>query len=538
MARASESTPPEAPADARHERVPGYDVARALAICGMVLINFGVYLLGSPRGVPGEIFLRWLAHVPGGRASSLFVTLAGVGIARMAWGDPMLARRTLLARAAVLMTLGGINVILLGWDIDILHFYAWYLSIAALFFLRASPRALVVAAIAFGVSGALLEIFFPEEGRAWAPLYTFRPASVLGMDLKLLYVSVPELLRDALVDGVHPIFPWLAFLLWGMWLGRLDLREPTLRHAVLARALGVVVATELTSRALALVLVQGEASARTVAWLGLVHTDWSPSAFYVLSACGSATSIIALAHEAVARWPESRLVRGLGNVGQLALSLYLVHAHLAIGIPRFFLGQSRAMPVETMLLYWVAFVLVVLPLAALYRTRFRRGPVEWLLRRVTGSPEHVAPLTPAGMTPREPPRWVWPALALGLAMLPLASFVGGAPWRTECPERAAITDGATQGELSLFCPRARYAIEVEAPTTLTLGTRSGLDVYLEVRREGRILAEDDDSGPHLDARLVTTLAPGRYDVDVRPYSASTGPFVLTVETAPAAATTP
>lgn len=47
--------------------------------------------------------------------------------------------------------------------------------------------------------------------------------------------------------------------------------------------------------------------------------------------------------------------------------------------------------------------------------------------------------------------------------------------------------------------------------------------------------EDDDSGPHLDARLVTTLAPGRYDVDVRPYSASTGPFVLEVRTAPAPA---
>ncbi len=525
MAQASEE--PAAAAD-RHERVPGYDVARAFAICGMVLINFGVYLLGSPRGAPGEIVLRWLAHVPGGRASSLFVTLAGVGIARMAWGDTMLARRTLLARAGVLVGLGAINVILLHWDIDILHFYAWYLSIAAIFFLRASPRALVLAAIAFGVSGALLEVAFPEEGRAWEPLYTFRVTPVLGTELKLLYVSVPGLLRDALVDGVHPIFPWLAFLLWGMWLGRLDLRERALRRTVLARALGVVVATELASRAIAAFLVQTDPHTAVV-WLGLVHTDWSPSAFYVLSACGSATSIIALAHELVARWPASRIVRGLGNVGQLALSLYLVHAHLAIGIPRFFLGQSHAMPVETMLVYWCAFVLVVLPLAALYRTRFRRGPVEWLLRRVTGSPEHVAPLTPASMTPREPPRWAWPALALGLAALPLASFVGASPWTMRCPERVAVTSGETHGGLSLFCPRARYALTLEAPTTVTLATRSGLDVYLEVHREGRMIVEDDDSGPHLDARIVTTLAPGRYDVDVRPYSASTGPFVLEVQ---------
>ena len=99
-----------------HERVPGYDVARAIAVCGMVLINFGVYLLGPPRGTPGEVVLRWLAHVPGGRASSLFVTLAGVGIARMAYGDASLARKTLLKRAAVL-------VLLVPLARDVTHFF-------------------------------------------------------------------------------------------------------------------------------------------------------------------------------------------------------------------------------------------------------------------------------------------------------------------------------------------------------------------------------------------------------------------------------
>jgi uncharacterized membrane protein YeiB len=144
---------PETSDTDRHARVPGYDVARAVAICGMVLINFGVYLLGPPQGTPIDIALRWLAHVPGGRASSLFVTLAGVGIARMAYGDATLARATLLKRSALLVLFGTINL-LLGWWIDILHFYACYLAIAAVFFLRATPRALLGSAIGLGLLGS------------------------------------------------------------------------------------------------------------------------------------------------------------------------------------------------------------------------------------------------------------------------------------------------------------------------------------------------------------------------------------------------
>ena len=61
-----------------------------------------------------------------------------------------------------------------------------------------------------------------------------------------------------------------------------------------------------------------------------------------------------------------------------------------------------------------------------------------------------------------------------------------------------------------------------------LTTRSGLDVYLEVRREGVMIVQDDDSGPGFDSRIAATLGPGRYDIDVRPYSAATGPFVLEI----------
>lgn len=524
------------PEERRHERVPGYDVARALAIAGMVLINFGVYLLGPPRGTPGEIVLRWLAHVPGGRASSLFVTLAGVGIARMAYGDASAARKTLLLRAAILVVLGTINL-LLGWWIDILHFYACYLAMAAIFFVRASPRALLGAAAALSMSGGVLAYALPEDQRtslSYETISVLRSAFVDGALPADGWLDVGRectvgALRDALIDGIHPVLPWLAFLLYGMWLGRLDLRAAPLRRTVLARALGVFLGVEVLSIVLSSLTIRDSSIALGPIFT-LVHTDWSPSPLYVWSAAATSTCVIALAHELVERAPKNLLVRVLGNAGQLSLTIYLLHAHIAIGIPRFFLHLQDALSIEQMLAYWAVFVVIVLPLAALYRTRFTRGPVEWVMRKLSGSPEHIAPLPTSEASTSEPPRWVWPLAAMFSAILPFADVIGVAPPQTQCADRVGLTLGSeTPGQLTLLCPRSRYALELDVPTPLVLTTRSGLDVYLEVRRGGVMITQDDDSGPGFDSRITATLGPGRYDIDVRPYSAATGPFVLEID---------
>ena len=65
----------EAPVGAA--RVVGIDVARAVAVLGMVLVNFKV-LSNTREAGPG--WLVALAERLDGRASALFVVLAGVGV--------------------------------------------------------------------------------------------------------------------------------------------------------------------------------------------------------------------------------------------------------------------------------------------------------------------------------------------------------------------------------------------------------------------------------------------------------------------------
>ncbi len=63
------------------QRIPGYDIARALAIFLMVIENYSCFM-GCWGIGPG--WLSWLVEALSGRAAPLFVVLAGVGMSLMA----------------------------------------------------------------------------------------------------------------------------------------------------------------------------------------------------------------------------------------------------------------------------------------------------------------------------------------------------------------------------------------------------------------------------------------------------------------------
>jgi uncharacterized protein len=58
------------------QRVTGFDLARALAIFGMVIVNFKIAM----NAETGNLLLMSFAGLFEGRASALFVILAGVGV--------------------------------------------------------------------------------------------------------------------------------------------------------------------------------------------------------------------------------------------------------------------------------------------------------------------------------------------------------------------------------------------------------------------------------------------------------------------------
>lgn len=326
----------------------GYDVARAFAILGMVFVN---YRGRMESGDLGPAWLVWFADRIEGRSAALFVMLAGVGIAlRLGAKDvPREERlidweqRALMKRAVALFLIGLLNLHM--WDWDILHFYGVYLLIAVVF-MRAHNRVLALGGIGFMIGGALLQSHFDYD-------YDADIFTAVGF------------VRDVFFNGLHPVFPWMVFVLLGIWLGRRDLSDPSIRKRV---AIGGSVA-----------FVVAETSAYV---LDIGTWPRPPTPFYVLSASGTALLVVVLCLELTRLHEENRWVLALVATGQLSFSIYIAHV-VAIVVPMQHDLFIRA-PLWAAMVYGSGMYVLFVAMAVWWRRRFRQGPIEGLFRQITG----------------------------------------------------------------------------------------------------------------------------------------------------------
>jgi hypothetical protein len=339
------------PAPAR--RITGVDAARALAVVGMVMVHIG------PFPVPVDDLLSLGYSTSHGKASILFVLLAGVGVSLLAQrvGTGALARR-LLFRAAVLLPLGLALHVLPTRVAVIIQYYAVYFVVAlAASLLR--DRALLVLSIGLVVAGPVLylgaQMTWPEwfEGAADTP------------------VTQPlRLLRALVLTGYYPALTWAPPLLFGLWLGRRELRSPPVRLRLLAGGALVAALAYLSSE----VLTTAFAPVRPETWRQLlVSSAHSDMPLAITGAAGVATAILGLTLIVADRLP--RLSWPLVATGQLALTIYVGHLLVLAVAPELLLRGT----VEDAWLSILRFALVVVALATLWRLRFARGPLEGLL---------------------------------------------------------------------------------------------------------------------------------------------------------------
>jgi uncharacterized membrane protein YeiB len=115
-------------------RILGYDVARSMALLGMIVVHFGLVMAADPTR---PAWSAMIMHVLDGRAAATFVVLAGVGLTlrsrrAVAAEDPRAiapVRATLIRRGLFLLVLGFVNLVI--WPGDILRVYGVSLIVAA-----------------------------------------------------------------------------------------------------------------------------------------------------------------------------------------------------------------------------------------------------------------------------------------------------------------------------------------------------------------------------------------------------------------------
>jgi len=509
---------------AHSARIHAFDLARALAICAMILENYKVDMLGQ-RQEPH--LLVWLAGLTDGRSAPLFVLLAGVGIslfvgrsrASSSPDDIRAARKVLLVRSLFFFAVSDLFIRV--WPMDILHFFAAYFFLAAVFFLGASGRTLLWSAAGITVVSTV--------EMAWRGESYFE---------HLDYSTFMGWARDTFLDGIHPVLPWLAFVLVGMWLGRLDLRDRVLRQRLLLGAIVTATLAEVASVALCHLSVSGIADLTPARFPHLFTTRLSPPGpLYVISASATAIAAIVICFALVERFPRNVVVRSLVAAGQLSLTLYIGHAVVGAGA-LYALGRLDDHSIWFVLAYWLGYFVLSVAFATWWRGRYALGPVEWVMRAVSGNGPKPAggagAEEPGHETERARRGLVWASVvagALGLGGVLSIQLLGlpGAP--SGCGERVVLRPGDRHvGVLTATCHMHWLEVDLAHRQTLTITVDSNLDSYLEAfdATGEHMIAEDDDSGPGYNPLMRIDLEPGRTRLLLRPYRSGTGTYAVQV----------
>ncbi|MCK5892482.1 heparan-alpha-glucosaminide N-acetyltransferase domain-containing protein [Aeromicrobium sp.] len=356
-------------------RLVGIDLARAVALLGMMLAH-----LGPPwTGFGAPPVSDWLAA---GRAAPLFAVLAGLSVGLMVRLDPDgVGSRTAVVRRAVVLLVIGLGLAALP-DLTILVILPCYaVLIAATVLVRAlSTRVLLGLATAWCLlSPAAL---FAVRHVVDEPVRSvIQPSFGGGLD---------ELPVSLLVWGGYPAIVWFGYVLVGLSVARLDLRSAVVvRRLVVGGA--VVTAAALWTAASALYLgvfrdAAGDPRFEQLFVARSAYDPLDPSWFWaagqhtstplnVVGAAGSAVLVVGLCLWLCRSARGARLVSPLRAAGSMTLTLYVMHVVMTWANREldasFTTGYYRE--------WWIQVVLLV-TLAWLWRLITPRGPLETLVR--------------------------------------------------------------------------------------------------------------------------------------------------------------
>ena len=347
------------------QRIIGFDVARALAIFGMVIVNFKI-VMSEETG--GHEWAVWFASIFEGRASALFVILAGVGVtfltnkARQSADTATIVttRLALLKRSLLLIVIGLAFMPI--WDADILHYYGIYFLIAMLIFTLSDQKLLTLTAVFTLVFPILILFFDYDYGWDWE--------DVTYPD----FWTLAGFARHTLFNGFHPIFPWAAFLVFGMWLGRQDLSNGQVRKQLFMYALLTWIATETLFYGISLMNIVDEASVLTV-------EPMPPMPQYLVAAGSLAVVLITMCLVISKRFADHIVIKWLSQTGQVSPTIYLAHVVFGMGFLEA-IGKLEDQTTEFALLSALVFCVLSIVFSTLWLSYFKSGPLEFVFRRL------------------------------------------------------------------------------------------------------------------------------------------------------------
>lgn len=350
-------------------RLVGPDVVRAVALVGVVVLNYYGYLMiaGSPReaGPPGDLLDPYGGPLAT-RFAATFVLVAGVAatlLTRSASGPELRRRRVVLLRRGLLLFVVG-WLVDLAWEGTILPYYGAMFAAAAVLVALSSRWVASVAGLTALAAAAL----------SWWVLERRMAGGSVDALLDPTHWSPQGLVLDTLVNGTHPLLPWLTFFCAGVLVGR-ALSRPGWRLTVLGLGCVLLGASVVASRVGSTGSLQVQLLTSTV--------PSTRSLAYTASALGSALLAYAVVSWLAERAPRSVAVDVLRRAGAMSLTIYLAH----IVVFRVLVDGLGVVPLTGLrpaLVLAAGFWAVAVVVAWWWHRRFGIGPAEAAYRTIGG----------------------------------------------------------------------------------------------------------------------------------------------------------
>lgn len=356
-------------------RITGYDFARGLAILGMIIVNFKTVMV-----VPtADSILYQILELLSGKAAALFVVLAGVGMTLMHQSavrkkNPIQIRKvkiSLLKRSVFLFVIGLSYYFI--WPADILHYYGLYLAIGVIF-ISSSRQWLINISVALAIAFSFMVLHFDyEKGWDWNTLEY------------LDFFTLQGFFRNMFFNGFHPVIPWIAFLFTGIWIGRINLKDRAIRVKTRRIAGILFVVTNVVS----FMFVHGLTAlspSEAEDMKAIFGTEpMPPMIFYMLSGSSLAVFVISISVSITEKFQSNLVIKQLISTGQLALTNYFAHVVIGmLGIQLIFGELEQAFSINFVFAYSILFCMLVNVFSHWWKSKYTRGPLEWIMRKITG----------------------------------------------------------------------------------------------------------------------------------------------------------
>jgi len=355
------------------KRIIGIDVARAFAVIGMIIVNFTIVFGGEGDGVL-KLFTGFLE----GKAAATFVVLAGVGIALMsnsaisnADSVKINVVKTRLAKKAIFLFVVGLSYTPL-WIADILHFYGIYMIITVLL-IKSSQRMIAGAALGLILIYPLLMLIWNYE-TAW----NFETFEYFN------FWTINGFLRNLFYNGFHPVIPWVAFMLIGLWYGRQDLNDNTFIKKSMYVSMGVFIATLIVSKLMIVLLSSGDHTVAAELKQILGTSPMPPLPVYMIAGSSFAIFAISCCVFIAQRFERNFIIIALNRTGKLALTFYVAHVIIGMGVIEAVSSVGLGnYSIEFSVIYAFVFSILCIIFASIWLQYFKAGPLEWIMRKLT-----------------------------------------------------------------------------------------------------------------------------------------------------------